>query len=204
MIIAAPTIVRAAVNDETEEVTYEDLVNELASHQRRITTRTSSPFDDVRVHAGFGLVNSVSTFDLGDRKVSRYQNGLQLSAGVDLFSPNWFAETAWRNFGLTTNGTEEHTLRELDLKFGYRDRINQLVHYRLQSGLADRSLKLTDSARDLNISAQTPNIMGGGGIVLQFAPHASLNIDAAARAPVIGNTADKGSFDLCFDFKVSL
>lgn len=191
-------------DDGAEELTYDDLVNALASRQKRLQKPEASAFDDVRVHAGFGLVNSFSTFEIAGKTATRYQNGLQLSAGVDLFSRNWFAETAWRNFGQTKNGSEEHNLRELDLKFGYRDRIDKMWSYRLQAGLADRSLHLSDPAKDIRIDDTTPNVLASGGVALDINSHASLNFDAAAKTPVIGRTADKGSFDFALDLKVSL
>lgn len=204
--LLSPTIVHAVVRgDGSEELTYDDLVNELAAKQHRLRAKSAaSPFDDVRVHADFGLMNSFSTFAIGGKNVTRYQNGLQLSAGVDLFSPNWFAETAWRNFGLTVNGPEEHNLRELDMKFGYRDRLNSTWSYRLQAGLADRTLRISDPTNGIAIDDTTPCALGAGGIVLEMGPHASLNFDGSVRAPMIGRTADKGSWDFAIDLKVSL
>lgn len=204
LAFSAPTMAQSFGDPDTEEVTYDDLVNELAAKKKRYEPREKSAFDDVRIHAGLGMVNSFSTFRLQGKSASRYQNGMQLSIGVDLFSQNWFSEAAWRNFGLTTNGSEEHTLRELDLKIGYRDVMTAPWSYRIQAGLANRMLRLTDPAKGLSISESTPGMVGSVGATVELSRAASLNFDASARTPVIGGSADQGGLDFTVDFKVSL
>ncbi|HRO68682.1 MAG TPA: hypothetical protein PL182_14005, partial [Pseudobdellovibrionaceae bacterium] len=161
---------------------FDDLVNELSARQRRNEgVAAESPFDKIQIHGGMGLINSFSTFQIDGKNSARYQNGLQLSMGVDLFSPNWVAEVAWRNFGLTRDGSEEHSLKEFDLKLGYKDRIEGPWSYRLQSGLAQRELKLTDSMKNIRVEAATPAILASAGAILGM----------SANAPFISKSADE-------------
>lgn len=204
LFAAIPTMAQSAPDSDVEEMTYEDLVDALAARQKRFEPREKSAFDDVRIHAGLGMVNSFSNFRLLGKNAARYQNGMQLSIGVDLFSPNWFSEAAWRNFGLTTHGPEEHTLRELDLKLGYRDIMEGQWSYRIQGGLANRMLKLSDPTRGLSIDEVTPGFVGGLGASLEMNRSTSLNFDLSGRAPVVGDAVDQGGFDLTIDLKVSL
>lgn len=203
-LFVAPTLAQAATSSETQEVTYDDLVSELASRKKKLTVHEVNPLDEVKIHAGFGMINSFSAFEIAGQKISRYENGMQLSAGVDLFSPNWYAEAAWRNFGLTRNGNEAHSLRELDLKFGHKGVLNSAWTYHLETGLANRSLHLTDETRGIDVSDTTPDLLGAGGADLQISPILSLEIATALHTPVVGQTADRGSWDFGLTMKVSL
>jgi hypothetical protein len=201
-LMLIPTMVQA--DELVQEVTYEDLVQELSARQRPITKSVESPFDSVKLHAGLGLVNSFSTFRIREKNSSRYQNGMQLSVGVDLFSPNWMAEAAWRNFGLTRQGSEEHYLREMDLKLAFHDAIDSHWNFRVQGGLAHRSLRLTDPQNEYSIDENTPGVLASGGLILQMSPMTSLNFDLGGRVPVISNSVDKGSIDFALELKLTL
>ena len=190
---------------DSEELSYDDLVNELSARQRKQQgIAAESPFDRIQIHGGMGLINSFSTFQIHGKNAARYQNGLQLSMGVDLFSPNWVAEVAWRNFGLTRDGSEEHTLKELDLKLGYKDRIEGPWSDRLQSGLAQRDLKLTDPSRNVRIETTTPALIASASAILEMSKNASLHFEGGGRAPVVDRTSDKGSLDFSLELKISL
>lgn len=190
---------------DTEELTYDDLVNELSRKQRQVRSPTArDPFETVKIHAGLGSVSSFSTFVIDGKSAARYQNGMQIAIGVDLFSDVWFSEAAWRNFGETRSGTEEHLLRELDLKIGYRGDLQGPWSYRLQSGLAQRHLRLSDPSRALNIDETMPGLYLGLGTSARLSPVVSLNFDVSGRTPVINQTVDKGSIDFALEFKLSL
>ena len=88
-LFIAPTFAQAATSSEAQEVTYDDLVSELASRKKKLTVHEVNPLDEVKIHGGFGMINSFSAFEIAGQKINRYENGMQLSAGVDLFSPNW-------------------------------------------------------------------------------------------------------------------
>lgn len=206
---ATPTMAQAApwntVDPDTEELTYDDLVNELSRKKRQVrATPTADPFDTVKIHAGLGSVSSFSTFVINGQSVSRYQNGMQIAVGVDLFSDVWFSEAAWRNFGETHVGSEQHMLRELDLKIGYRGKLEGPWAYRLQSGLAQRHLRLDDTIRNIRIDETMPGVFFGAGATASVSPVVSVNFDVTGRTPVIGQTVDKGSVDFNLELKLSL
>lgn len=201
----SPTLVQAQFADETvEELTYEDLVEQLSTQKRRVQMPSQDPFESVKIHAGMAMVNSFSTFRINDKNTARYQNGLQIALGVDLLTESWFAEAAFRNFGLNREGSEEHRLRELDLKFGHRAMIEGPWFYRFQAGLAHRQLRIEDALRGTQVEATTPALLGSAGIGVQMGPLLSLGLDLGARVPVIDRTADKGSFDFALELKASL
>lgn len=188
-----------------QEVGYDQLVQEISRSQRKVIRGAElDPFDQVRIHTGFGMVNSFSTFRVAGENAARYQNGLQISMGVDLFSEQWFGETAFRNFGLTTAGSEEHLLKELDLKIGYRDSVQGPWLYRLQGGLAHRYLELKDATRALEIKETAPSLLLGAGLAVEMNRNMSLNFDIGGRSSVLGTSVDRSSVDFTMELKVSL
>ena len=88
LMALSPTLVLAA--GEPQEVSYDDLVNEL--NRKKSTFRSNaeaSPFDTIKIHAGLGLITSANDISAGSSSGTKYQNGFQLSLGIDLFSPEW-------------------------------------------------------------------------------------------------------------------
>ncbi len=179
-----------------EEVTYEDLINRISSHKKSLEKKNDiGPFDDVKIHTSFGYVNSFSSINIADKTVQRYQNGMQISVGVDLFSENWFAETSFRNFGLSNSGSEELFLKEWDLKLGYQSTLSPAWSYKFQGGLANRYLSVKDSFRNINIDDNSPMLMGAAGLLLKMGKIMSLGFDFSARSALLKDSADRSSFD---------
>src|SRR5689334_20548769 len=96
-LLASSTFVWAAA--DYEEVSYDDLLNQINKRKTHVIQNANDPLDQMRLHAGFGLITSANNINTGGgRDTLKYQNGFQLSLGIDLFSPNWIAETTLRNF----------------------------------------------------------------------------------------------------------
>ena len=123
-----------------QEVSYDDLVNELNSQKTRMQVKKTSSFDEVKINAGVGYVNSFSNISTQKQNFNRHTNGIQLSVGMDLFSPNWYSEGIFRNYGVTTSGSEELNLKDLDLRIGYRQNLEKIWDYTLSAGLSNRFL----------------------------------------------------------------
>lgn len=204
-LLAAPTLVEAAFSEnDYEEVSYDDLLNELSARKSRVTQKSNSSFDDVRLHAGIGYTNSFTNIAANKRNFNRHANGIQLSLGMDLFSPNWYSEGVFKNFGLTTSGSEEMTLRELDLKIGYTNKLEGVWSYTLSSGLSNRFLRFTDSATGMNVSDTTPSLIVSTGFQALVHKHLSVGAEFSAHTAMISHTADKNSFDFAFRLTTSL
>lgn len=198
-----PTSAQAS-DEGYEEVGYDQLVNEISRSHRRATPEKPDAFDQVKIHAGFGQINSFSTFNVNGKSATRYENGLQISMGVDLFSDKWLGEAAFRNFGMTTSGSETHYLKELDLKLAYHDALNGPWQYRLQGGLSHRYLEFKDSAKNFETKETTPGILAGAGLILQMNKVLSLGFDVTGRSSVLGQSTDRSSLDFGAELKVSL
>lgn len=193
-LVHAPTLGQAATNDEYEEVSYESLLNQLSAKKPKAPTRNA--LDDTKIHAGIGYVGSTVGLRVDNQEFYRYQDGLQLSLGVDLFSPKWAAEGAFRNFGRTTTGTSAVSLREFDLKVFRQERGPAGWGYRLGGGLASRYMRYEDTARNTNISASTPSSIFFLGITSKLTDQVYFVAEASFRSSLVGDSIDRRGADI--------
>jgi len=203
-LFAAPTLVQAAADKDYEEVSYDDLLNELSAKKKSLTQKENNSFDTVRLHAGIGYVNSFSNIATQKQNFNRHATGIQLSLGMDLFSPNWYSEGVFRNYGLTSSGSEELSLREFDLKLGYTNKLESIWSYSISSGLSNRFLRFTDPTRNIDVDDTTPSLVVSTGFNAQVHKNLSLGAEFSGRTAIVNRTADKNSFDFAFRLTTSL
>ncbi len=203
-IISISPLVWAAANNDYQEVSYDDLVNELSAKKKSVTREQNSAFDDVRLHAGVGYVNGFSNISAGDQNISRHSNGIQLSLGMDLMSPNWYSEVVFKNYGVSATGTEELSLREFDLKIGYAANLKDIWSYTLSSGISNRFLSFKDSARNISVDNTTPSLIISSGFQARLTKNLSLGAELSAHSAMVNQTSDKNSFDFAFRLNTTL
>lgn len=205
-LMTLPTLVQAVNNskEDYEEVSYDDLLNELSAKKKNMASGQTSSFDDVRLHAGIGYVNGFTNISAGNSNYNRHANGIQLSLGMDLFSPNWYSEGVFKNYGVTSSGSEELTLRELDLKIGYTNKLESIWSYNIATGLSNRFLQFTDTAKDVRVDDTTPSLIISTGFAAQVHRHLSIGAEVSAHTAMVNKTADKNSFDFAFRLSTSL
>ncbi|WP_374079617.1 hypothetical protein [Bdellovibrio bacteriovorus] len=201
---STPTLVQAAGSSDYEEVSYDDLLNELSAKKNNLAKKQNSSLDDVRLHAGIGYANSFSNIAAQKQNFNRHVSGIQLSLGMDLFSPNWYSEGIFRNYGLTSSGNEELTLREFDLKIGYTNKLESIWNYTISSGLSNRFMSFSDPTRNIDVDSTTPSLVVSTGFVAQVHRNLSLGAEVSARTAMVNDTADKNSFDFAFRLNTSL
>ena len=180
---------------EYEEVSYEDLLHRISNKKTTLKKETSSPFDDVLIHAGLGYVMSFAQTSIQGENTSEHYAGLQLSLGINLFSPHWYSEAAWRNFGVHKKLTQESSLRELDFKLGYQNQLSPPWTYRLSTGLSTRFMHFSDLSRDLNVDSTTPALLGSFGLMAKMNEVISIGADISYRSPLVPSN-DRGSWDM--------
>lgn len=178
---------------EYEEITYDDLVNRLNKKKTSIQSNINHPLDSIMIHAGFGLVSSVSSIRIGNSESSRQQNGFQLSFGIDLFSEQWAAEGTILNYGTDSSGSETRTLRELDMKILYRSKWADGLSSRFGAGLSTRTLKISDTQTALNINDTTPAWVFSAGLESFLSRNFSIGTDLGFKFAMISRTADKNA-----------
>ncbi|KYG64903.1 hypothetical protein AZI86_11940 [Bdellovibrio bacteriovorus] len=200
------TLVQAASDNQGDyqEVSYDDLLNELSAKKRAVTKTTKSDLDEVRLHAGIGYANSFTNIATQNQNFNRHAAGIQLSVGMDLFSPNWYSEGVFRNYGQNSSGSEEFSLREIDLKIGYTNKLESIWSYTLSSGLSNRFLKFSDANTAINVDETTPSLVISTGFMGQIHRNLSIGAEVGARSALVNRTADKNSFDFAFRLTTSL
>ncbi|MNJ98536.1 hypothetical protein D3C87_163030 [compost metagenome] len=203
-LLSAPALVWAAQDSSYEEVSYDDLLNELSAKQKKITKESASSFDDVRLHAGIGYVNAFTNLATNNKNFNRHASGIQLSLGMDLFSPQWYSEGVFRNYGTTTEGSEDLSIKELDIKIGYTDKLESIWNYTLSAGLSNRFLKFKDSTKGISVDETTPSFVISSGFMAQVHKRLSLGAELSARTAMINKSADKNSVDFAFRLTTSL
>lgn len=197
------TTVQAADKDY-EEISYEDLIDRLSTKKKNFIPRAEDPFETVKIHAGIGFINSFSYFKIKNSTYNRHQNGIQLSVGMDLFTPQWYSEGSFKNFGLTESGSEEWTIREFDVRIGFKEQIARPWGYHLHAGLANRFYSLKDELNGISAEGQTPSLLAGLGIHAQVNPNLSFGFELNGKNALINNTEDKGSVDMIFKVNASM
>ena len=179
-----------------QEVTYDDLLNQLSRKKSQLQSDKNSPFDKIMFHAGLGLISSAISVQIDGKDRTKYQNGFQLSLGVDLFSEVWATEGVIRNFGTVKSGNETRSLREFDLKVFHRIQINSDSGLRFGAGLGTRYLKINDALSGLAINDNTPVTTIFGGLDSFLSKSTSLGVETGFRTAMISRTHDKNSVDI--------
>lgn len=207
-LLIAPTLVQASSYESSkdyQEVSYDELLNELSAKKKSLgAQQRPSDLDDVRLHMGVGYANSFTNISANQQNYNRHATGIQLSVGMDLFSPNWYSEGIFRNYGTTASGSEEFSLRELDLKIGYTNKLESIWSYNLAAGLSNRFLKFSDANKGLSIDQTTPSLVIGTGFSAQVHRNLSLGAEIGAKSPMMGSAADKSSIDFALRLTTSL
>ncbi|MGZ3774841.1 MAG: hypothetical protein ACXVCY_12085 [Pseudobdellovibrionaceae bacterium] len=199
------TLVQAADHrGDYEEVSYDDLLNELNAKKSRLAQKETSSFDEIRLHAGIGYANSFTNIATQNQYFTRHATGIQLAVGMDLFSPNWYSEGIFKNYGVTTYGSEEMSLREFDLKLGYTNKLQSIWNYSISSGLSNRFLHFKDFSKNIDIDSTTPSLIVSTGFSAQVLKNVSLGTEVSVHSAIISQTADKNSFDFAFRLTTSM
>lgn len=199
IILVTPAKSLATAFDDTsteyEEVSYDDLLGRISNKKSYLKKESVSPFDDVLIHVGLGYVSSFSRTSIPENQLSNQLSGLQLSLGINLFSPRWYSEANWRNFGVYSRFAQEISLRELDFRIGFQDELSAKWKYRLSTGLATRFLHFSDAQKSISMDTTTPAMIVSFGIFASLSDYVSLGAETSMRSPLVSST-DKGSWDL--------
>ncbi|WP_413587273.1 hypothetical protein [Bdellovibrio sp. HCB274] len=201
--ICPSTMVWAASGADYQEVSYDDLVNEL-SNKKSTYEQIKKDANGPQSHIGIGYVNGFTNVSTEGENFNRRTTGIQLSAGRDLSSRNIYGEVIFRNYGSNDSINEEFSLRELEGKVGYTNQIEGVWNYSISSGLSARMMKYANSSKDLHVDETTPAVVVSSGIFAQLSKHISVGIEGSARTALVNKPSDKDSFDFAFRLNTSL
>jgi hypothetical protein len=200
VLALTPALVQAA-SSSYEEVSYDDLVQELSQKSKTRSTEVAAPMPTL--HAGIGYANTFTNIAAGGRSYNRYANGLQLSLGSELFAPEFYTEGIFRNYG-SPNAAEDFSIRELDLNLGYKNKLEGIWKYTISTGLSNRFLKFEDPSNKVSVDDTTPSFVVSSGFLAQVHKRLSFGGEISLRQAIISKTADKNSVDFAFRITTSL
>ncbi len=186
---------KIAKSAEYEEMTYDELVNRLQKKKNKPLETNRDSLEDIQLHAGFGLINSVNTIEINDIKKSKDQAGFQISFGIDLFSPYFLCETTLRNYENAMIGSQTRNLRELELKVLHRDLFSPQLGYRLGLGISNRSIRISDPQQNIYLTETSPAGLLVFGMEALLTKNLSFGLDLNQKWALVTRTADKQALD---------
>lgn len=190
-----------SLDDDGETQGYDSIVNELnreaerPMHMHAHVRQTPDPFDMIWFHFGVGGATMTETLSLDDG--SQYYlglKGLQISGGIDLFSPNWMAEGTLRNFGQGADQPTQVSLQEFELKIIFHDHLTRQLGFHFGGGLSARYLTIEKQQKG-SIDYTTPTSLASGGIDFFISDRLSVGLEATARDALVAETIDRNSLD---------
>lgn len=190
-----------SLEEETYEVTYDELVEKIHSKQKNLAYKHSaSSWDQVAIYPSFGIIQAITQVQ-GDNHDDYFQKGLQIGIGMELFSPNWFSETTFRNFGITKSKNSELSLKELDFKLGHKSKLNHIIELRLSTGVSTRHFRLTNEETGFHSESKNPALITALGLFTNTEESPLLlGLEANYRSLLVSSSIDKGSLGLNFIF----
>ncbi len=183
--------------DDPYEITYDQLIDKIRSRQKNYTQkRALTAWDQVSIYPSFSFIQSMIQIN-SIEKQNYFQNGMQIGIGMELFSTSWFAETTYRNFGVTKSNSYELTLKELDFKVGYKNLITNSIDFRASVGVSTRHFRLTNEEIGFHDESKNPALISALGMFshIQDAP-LILGLEANYRSLLVSSLSDKGSLGL--------
>jgi hypothetical protein len=193
----------SADGDGSGDQSYDAIVGDLTrqvdrpapSLRARGPAIQSDSFDSVVFHGGVGLAGLAESLTLPDGKqIYVGQRGIQISFGIDLFSPNWLAEGTYRSFAQAENSQVQVGLQEFEMKFLYKDRIAPQIGIRVGGGLSARYMTVIEPAANAVVYT-TPSGVGTLGLDCFLNDKLSVGVDVSGRSAMISDTPDKSSVD---------
>jgi len=126
-------------------MSYDSIVKDLTTSTMVPKTSDRSSFNMIRIHGGLGLVTShIFIATIEDEHYSGFQEGLEASLGINLFSPRWLVKGALRSFLFSQLKQGAHaSLNEFNLRLFYRQPISStLITKTTDSKAVDATLNL--------------------------------------------------------------
>lgn len=198
MVLCLTSLSYAYEDDFEEGLNYDAIIKKLSQSENQVES-TGSMLDDVKIHAGVGLANSLYNIKhRNGENTYAAQRGVEVALGIDLFSKYWVAEGSFRNYGQQTFQNAKLSLKEFDLKVVHRDVISQGWGYRLGGGIAARYLTVDYQGPGLKYGQefQTPATIVQGGLESYLSRRLSLGADLAWKSALIEDTPDRTVYEV--------
>lgn len=199
-----------ALPSSEEEISYDAIVSELSRSTDVLPTVDSDPFNNVQIHLGVGIANSLfSVQHKNGQTTHASQRGVQIGIGIDLFSPQWVAEGTLTNYGQREYDQSRIALNEFGLRGAYVTPLDQSLSLRLGAGLTARYLNMSyldisthDEKNGRSLARReeayiTPTTLVFVGLDTYLSRRLSIGAEVAARSSLTSDeTPDHSALDL--------
>lgn len=192
-----------------EEVPYDEVLQDLNRQIGRKTYRSKQnallhPEDSLMVSTRLGYAHSLWNIEKAGKARARFDEGIEVLVGTDLFSSSWAGEMAFRNFGTEKKQNEETSLREFDIRLVYLNFSSNQTIFRLVNGFGARYSKYLDKTSGFAADDSTPVYLLGGGLDFWLTKKLVFGLEASTRIPLINESVDRGSVDLSLQLGIKL
>jgi len=192
-LLFAPLAPTKVLAKEYEEVTYDDLVNQLSERREQANKKNSA--GPAKSHLGLGILNSWTQISRNGKSATVNPSGFSLSTGVDLNSEAMRGELEFRNFSSLGTGSQTGSLREIAGTFQFRNPLNKTWQSKFGGGLALRLLRFSDS-QGLDVDDTSSMFIASGGMEARLSPAVAIGGDLSTHFPFGSATSDRSSIDL--------
>ncbi len=189
--------IHAFALDEEKYDDYDSIVNDLSTSSSRSSGAKESflDFDSLAIHFGFGFNNSTLNLKSTNSSPSQVSaQGLQLSMGVDLFSPEYVAEVDYTNYNPTDKDGYTYKLHEYNLKVYYHRRLISFLTGKAGFGIGARDLNIQYSSGEIKETTPIGQLFIGGE--LRLGKHLGFLSDLSYKTALDNGTAQRSAFDI--------
>lgn len=185
-----------------QEVTYDELLNELNTKKTSVEKKQKAPLNEI--HLGVGYVHSYTQLNVANSNTGRAQDGVQLSANMNLDSPNLYAEGVLRNFSGSTLAHEDLQIMQMDGRLGYINPLAGMWKMNLFGGFSGRLIQASNPVKNYSVNEFTPSFTAGVGAMADIHRNMRLGFEFGGRTSILGKNTDKDSVDFALSLSTSL
>lgn len=177
---------------------YDSIVGDLSSHTTTHKSGDLFDLDSMKLHAGFGFNNTLIDLKSHGNNPSKVTlQGIQLSLGIDLFSPNVITEVGLINYNSESKESYRYSLKEFDIKTYYRYHLNRFFALRGGMGLGVRYFDVSSPDEGtLEYTNPVSQILMGGEAKL--GKQLSFVTELSYKNSMTGNAPERSATDLTF------
>lgn len=190
------------LKEDYQEVTYDELLSELNTKKSTNELQKKAPLN--QTYLGVGYVHSMTQLNVNRKNTSRSQNGLQLSASMNLDSPSLYAEGVLRNFSGSTLNQEDLQILQIDARLGYTNALSAPWKYNLFTGFSGRMVQASNAIQQYSVNEFTPSFTVGAGAMAEIHKNIRLGAEIGGRTSIFGRNTDKNSVDFALRLDTSL
>lgn len=179
-----------------QELTYEDLVNELNEKKSKVETQNQKTTTGGMRVLSLGLVNTQSNVRISNSDQVRAMSGFHLAYGKELTTQNTILEGLYRHYQNDYSGSERRSAYEASARLIQKKSISSLTGTRLGGALGLRHLNIKDAGNNVSVYETTPHLGALIGFDFFASRFTSLSIEAQARFALDAASQDRSGLDL--------